>query len=167
MDTLSLIENGFKDLPHEDSTKNKALQNIEAWLAEHSLKAYVPYIEHLVSRGDFTTLLDSFWRVIPFGTGGRRGAVGAGPNRINPHTVTLSVQGHADYLKQIIGVGAEARVVVAYDVRGAWLFMPSIMFLHEPFRFNIQYSGVYGTFTNFGAFRDRDQISFMFTYLLN
>ncbi len=59
------------------------------------------------------------------------------------------------------------QLVVAYDVRGAWLFMPSVMFLHEPFRFNIQYSGVYGAFTNFGAFRDRDQISFMFTYLLN
>jgi hypothetical protein len=59
------------------------------------------------------------------------------------------------------------QVVVAYDVRGAWLFMPSVMFLKEPFRLNIQYSGVYGAFINFGAFRDRDQLSFTFTYLLN
>jgi len=77
------------------------------------------------------------------------------------HTFTFLAR--TNYMNGVIN----PQVVVAYDVRGAWLFMPSIMFLHEPFRFNIQYSGVYGTFTNFGAFRDRDQISFMFTYLLN
>jgi hypothetical protein len=77
------------------------------------------------------------------------------------HTFTFLAR--TNYMNGVIN----PQVVVAYDVRGAWLFMPSIMFLHEPFRFNVQYSGVYGTFTNFGAFRDRDQISFMFTYLLN
>jgi hypothetical protein len=77
------------------------------------------------------------------------------------HTFTFLAR--TNYMNGVIN----PQVVVAYDVRGAWLFMPSVMFLREPFRFNIQYSGVYGAFTNFGAFRDRDQISFMFTYLLN
>jgi len=77
------------------------------------------------------------------------------------HTFTFLAR--TNYMNGVIN----PQVVVAYDVRGAWLFMPSVMFLKEPFRFNIQYSGVYGTFTNFGAFRDRDQLSFMFTYLLN
>jgi hypothetical protein len=81
--------------------------------------------------------------------------------RETEHTFTFLAR--TNYMNGVIN----PQVVVAYDVRGAWLFMPSIMLLHEPFRFNIQYSGVYGAFVNFGAFRDRDQISFMFTYLLN
>ncbi len=117
MHILSLIDKGFSDLAYEDSTKNTALQNIEKWLTEDRLKDYFPYINHLANHGDFSTLLDSFWRVMPFGTGGRRGSVGAGPNRINPHTITLSVQGHCDYLRQVAGTAKEAKVILAYDVR--------------------------------------------------
>ena len=59
------------------------------------------------------------------------------------------------------------QMVAAYDVRGAWLFQPSVNLLREPFRFMIQYSAIVGNFTGFGVFRDRDQISFIFSYLLN
>jgi len=59
------------------------------------------------------------------------------------------------------------QLALAYDVRGAWLIQPSVNLLWEPFRLMIQYSSVEGNFTNFGAFRDRDQISIMFSYLLN
>jgi len=59
------------------------------------------------------------------------------------------------------------QIVVVYDVRGAWLFQPQIGYLLEPFRFLVQYNGVYGSFTNFGFYRDRDQISFVVSYLLN
>ncbi len=59
------------------------------------------------------------------------------------------------------------QMVVAYDVRGAWLVQPSVNYIFEPFRFMIQYSAVAGAFTNFGFFRDRDQITFIFSYLLN
>ena len=59
------------------------------------------------------------------------------------------------------------QVVLAYNARGAFMFQPQIGFLREPFRFLLQYSGVYGSFTSLGFFRDRDQISFVFTYLLN
>jgi hypothetical protein len=59
------------------------------------------------------------------------------------------------------------QMALAYDVRGAWLVQPQLMFIREPFRFMVQYSMIAGNFTNFGAFRDRDQITFTFTYLLN
>ena len=59
------------------------------------------------------------------------------------------------------------QVALAYDVRGAWLIQPSINLLWEPFRFMIQYSNIEGNFTSFGAFRDRDQVSFVVSYLLN
>ena len=39
-------------------------------------------------------IVDSFRQDIPFGTGGRRGRVGIGPNRINPRTLALTVAGH-------------------------------------------------------------------------
>ena len=58
-------------------------------------------------------------------------------------------------------------VAVFYDVRGAWLVSPMVNYIFEPFRFMIQYTSVMGNFTGIGAFRDRDQISFIFTYLLN
>jgi phosphoglucomutase len=117
MNILSLITTGFLNLPYEDSMKNTALLNIEKWLTEEKLRDYVPYIEHLTAKEDFATLLDAFWRVMPFGTGGRRGPVGAGPNRINPRTITLSVQGHCNYLRRTGAVENSATVVLAYDVR--------------------------------------------------
>ena len=62
-------------------------------------------------------LLDSFYQVMPFGTGGRRGAVGIGPNRMNPWTLGASVQGHCEYLRQQFPGGGQLHVVLAYDVR--------------------------------------------------
>ena len=55
----------------------------------------------------------------------------------------------------------------AYDTTGAWLFLPSIQYIKEPFRFGLQYAGIVGQFNSFGLFRDRDQITFTLTYLLN
>ena len=59
------------------------------------------------------------------------------------------------------------QMVVAYDARGVWMFQPSVNYIFEPFRLMIQYSGIIGNMAGFGAFRDRDQISFIFSYLLN
>ncbi len=59
------------------------------------------------------------------------------------------------------------QMVLGYDVRGAWLIQPSVSLLREPFRLMIQYSAITGNFTGMGIFRDRDQISFSLSYLLN
>jgi hypothetical protein len=59
------------------------------------------------------------------------------------------------------------QMVAAYDVRGAWLLQPSVNLVREPFRFMLQYSAILGNFTGFGVFRDRDQVSFVLSYLLN
>jgi phosphoglucomutase/phosphomannomutase len=54
---------------------------------------------------------------MPFGTGGRRGAVGIGPNRMNLWTLGASVQGHGEYLKQRFPGVSPRHVVLAFDVR--------------------------------------------------
>jgi hypothetical protein len=59
------------------------------------------------------------------------------------------------------------QMVVAYDARGVLMFQPSVNYIFGPFRFMIQYSGIVGNMAGFGAFRDRDQITFIFSYLLN
>jgi hypothetical protein len=59
------------------------------------------------------------------------------------------------------------QVGLGYDVRGAWLLLGAVNYVREPFRFSMQYAGIEGNMTGFGAYRDRDQISFILTYLLN
>ena len=59
------------------------------------------------------------------------------------------------------------QLAVAYDVRGACLFQPQVNFIFEPFRVMVQYTAVVGNMVSLGAYRDRDQITFIFSYLLN
>jgi|GEM_PF-323222 len=56
---------------------------------------------------------------------------------------------------------------MAYDVDGIFLLLPQVTYIREPFRFMLQYAGIVGQFNNFGIFRDRDQISFTLSYMLN
>ncbi len=93
-----------------------AAHAIERWLTDDRFEAYRPLLQGLVDLGRWDSLLDGFHRVLPFGTGGRRGAVGLGPNRINPWTLGTSVQGHVRFLRDRFG-DAPLRVVVAADVR--------------------------------------------------
>ncbi|MCH8966449.1 MAG: phospho-sugar mutase, partial [Planctomycetes bacterium] len=74
----------------------------------------------MITNEEFDLVLDSFYQVMPFGTGGRRGPVGVGPNRINPYTMASSVQGHVQYLRDLLPhdpkqKAQELKVVVAYD----------------------------------------------------
>src|SRR5688500_3868105 len=65
---------------------------------------------------DTNTLTDSFYRNLEFGTGGLRGIMGVGTNRINKYTVGMATQGYANYLKQTYP-GGTVRVAIAHDSR--------------------------------------------------
>ena len=54
-------------------------------------------------------LFDAFWQELPFGTGGRRGRVGYGANRMNETTVAMTVQGHCDFLRRQSGATRRSR----------------------------------------------------------
>jgi phosphoglucomutase/phosphomannomutase len=119
--TAALIEkakNGFEALDVSVEHQIEALKWLEVWLKDDSFRDYVPQIKYLIASEKWDFLLDSFYQVIPFGTGGRRGLVGIGPNRINPWTIQASAQGHAQYLVKQHGKEAQERgVVLNYDVR--------------------------------------------------
>jgi len=61
-------------------------------------------------------LADAFYRNLEFGTGGMRGTMGPGTNRMNKYTIGTASQGFANYLRKIYG-NAEIKVVVAHDSR--------------------------------------------------
>jgi phosphoglucomutase/phosphomannomutase len=93
-----------------------AVDAIQRWLARPQFEVYRPLLQALIDQRRWDALFEGFHRVLPFGTGGRRGSVGLGPNRINPWTLGTSVQGHIDFLRERFG-DAALRVVVAADVR--------------------------------------------------
>jgi phosphoglucomutase len=61
-------------------------------------------------------LADAFYRNLEFGTGGLRGVMGVGTNRINKYTIGMATQGFANYLKKTYG-DAEIKVAIAHDSR--------------------------------------------------
>ena len=111
------IRAGFATVQADPALKDKALANLTAWLTRPEFAAYRPQLEWLVAAGHWSVLVDSFYQVMPFGTGGRRGAVGIGPNRMNLWTLGASVQGHGEYLRQRFPDANPPHVVLAYDVR--------------------------------------------------
>ncbi len=111
-------QSGFNQLDIPAPIVAAALESLESWLGDDVFEAYRPQLEHLIDAGAWDFLLDAFYQVIPFGTGGRRGLVGIGPNRINPWTIQSSAQGHAQYLIKTYGEEARQRgVVLTWDVR--------------------------------------------------
>ena len=132
-DLIERARAGMHPLSVRDQLKDAALTTLSAWASEERFAPYRGYMEHLVQQERFDVLLDSFYRMIPFGTGGRRGPVGVGPNRFNPYTLSTSVQGHVAYLRQRFGADTPLATVVAYDVRrfddlrGLYVGVPGVL----------------------------------------
>ena len=118
MDILAQARAGIGGLDVSENVKTRALEHLNTWLTEPAFAEYTPQIRYLIEAGKWEVLLDSFYQVIPFGTGGRRGPVGIGPNRINAWTIQASAQGHSQYLHKQYGDAADRRgVVLTFDVR--------------------------------------------------
>ncbi len=66
---------------------------------------------------DPTELIDSFYRDLEFGTGGLRGIMGVGSNRMNKYTVGAATQGYANYLKKCFQEVDQIKVAIAHDPR--------------------------------------------------
>ncbi len=117
MDLLALAAEGFRGVSSDPAATEKALHYLRQWLTQSAFAAYRPQLQWLIEQKQWSGLLDRFYQILPFGTGGRRGPVGIGPNRMNLWTLAASVQGHCEYLRERFPGLAPLRVVLAYDVR--------------------------------------------------
>jgi phosphoglucomutase len=113
---LHQVAQGLGGLAMAHDTRQTALRYLEQWLTEPAFEPYHPQLTWLIAQQRWSLLFDSFYRVLPFGTGGRRGPVGLGPNRFNTWTLASSVQGHVLYLRERYP-HQDIAVVIAYDVR--------------------------------------------------
>lgn len=74
-------------------------------------------VQAMLDNEDKTDLIESFYKDLEFGTGGLRGIMGAGSNRMNIYTVGAATQGLSNYLKVAFADLPEIKVVVGHDVR--------------------------------------------------
>ena len=87
------------------------------WLSPAFDKETRSAVEAMISNEDKTELIESFYKDLEFGTGGLRGIMGAGSNRMNIYTVGMSTQGFANYLKINFRGKKQISVVVCHDCR--------------------------------------------------
>ncbi|MEN9568917.1 MAG: hypothetical protein RL172_148 [Bacteroidota bacterium] len=89
-------------------------QKIDAWINGNYEQSVKDEIKKLQTENP-DELADAFYKNLEFGTGGLRGIMGIGTNRINKYTVGMATQGYANYLKQ--SFGDDVKVVVGHDSR--------------------------------------------------
>jgi len=93
----------------------KILDAANAWLTSDFDQETQNSIKELIASNP-EELADSFYTSLTFGTGGMRGIMGAGPNRINKYTLGKSTQGLSNYLNQTFK-NQQIKVAIAYDCR--------------------------------------------------
>lgn len=88
------------------------------WLSDEGYDAETKAeVRRMLDAEDKTELIESFYKDLEFGTGGLRGIMGAGSNRMNIYTVGAATQGLANYLKEAFADMEQISVVVGHDVR--------------------------------------------------
>jgi phosphoglucomutase len=100
--------------------KSEILQRAKDYIAAEQDERFRKEIEDLVAKEDYTELEDRFYQTLEFGTGGLRGIMGGGTNRMNTLEINMATQGLANYVLKAFPDKAKAgtlSAVVAYDSR--------------------------------------------------
>ncbi len=92
-------------------------QKAKQWLSPAFDEETQNEVKAKMEADDKSDLIDSFYKDLEFGTGGLRGIMGAGSNRMNIYTVGMATQGFANYLKKNFQDRASISVVVCHDCR--------------------------------------------------
>jgi len=96
---------------------NEVMVKAQTWLDGNYNEETKNEVRRLINADDKTELIESFYRDLEFGTGGLRGIMGAGTNRMNIYTVGAATQGLSNYLKaQFPGI-PQISVVIGHDCR--------------------------------------------------
>jgi phosphoglucomutase len=99
-----------------ESLDKNIQKKIEDWLSPSYDEETRKAVQDLINNNEETELTDSFYRDLEFGTGGLRGIMGVGSNRMNKYTIGKATQGLSNYLKKQFP-DQEIKVAVSYDSR--------------------------------------------------
>lgn len=91
-------------------------KKINTWLTGAYDSDTKAHIQDLLNNEEYTELTDAFYRDLEFGTGGLRGIMGVGSNRVNKYTFGMATQGLSNFLKKEYP-NEEIKVAIAYDCR--------------------------------------------------
>lgn len=94
----------------------RILKEAQKWLGDGYDQQTKDEVRRLID-GDPKELEDAFYKTLEFGTGGLRGIMGAGSNRMNRYTVGMATQGFANYLKKCFGQLRQIKVAITHDCR--------------------------------------------------
>ena len=100
--------------------KTEILEKAKAYIAAEQDERFRKEIEDLIAKEDYKELEDRFYQTLEFGTGGLRGIMGGGTNRMNTLEINMATQGLANYVIKAFPEKAKAgtlSAVIAYDSR--------------------------------------------------
>jgi phosphoglucomutase len=101
------------------------LERANKWLTDLYDNDTRKQVETLIEN-DPTELTESFYRDLEFGTGGLRGIMGVGTNRMNKYTVGMATQGLANYILKMFPGKSDCKIAVAYDSRNNSKFFAQV-----------------------------------------
>ena len=99
-----------------DNVKPEIIEKAKSWLSDNYDAETRKQVQNLIDN-DPNELTESFYRILEFGTGGLRGIMGVGTNRMNIYTVAMATQGLANYIKMMYADMKQPQVAIAYDCR--------------------------------------------------
>ncbi|MBO4966000.1 MAG: phospho-sugar mutase [Muribaculaceae bacterium] len=102
---------------NNDQLLKAVTEKAEKWLGPQYDAETRAEVKAMLDSDDKTNLIESFYKDLEFGTGGLRGIMGPGSNRMNIYTVGSATQGLANYLNDCFKELDQISVVVGYDVR--------------------------------------------------
>ena len=94
----------------------KIIERAKSWLTEQYDEETKKQVQDMLDN-DPNELVESFYRNLEFGTGGLRGIMGAGTNRMNIYTVAMATQGFANYIKLMYPGEKDLSIAISYDGR--------------------------------------------------
>lgn len=102
---------------NNDELLKTVTERARKWLSEEYDAETRAEVQAMLDADDKTALIETFYKDLEFGTGGLRGIMGAGTNRMNIYTVGAATQGLANYLKDAFKDLPEISVAIGHDVR--------------------------------------------------
>ncbi len=123
---IQLSKNIYQKIMLEQNIQNK----VNTWLSGDYDQNTKDEIQKLLSENKENELKEAFYKDLEFGTGGLRGIMGVGSNRMNKYTVGMATQGLANYIKKCFPINennTKIKVAIAYDSRNNSVFFANIV----------------------------------------